>query len=100
MSTSAQKTTPAATIPVPLPENNAIEIISEAMLAFAILSTGKKNADIGDLYTFRPADVTELYLRKVGSGEGLWFRLHDGRVFDHHGAVSESAPEWYEHTFH
>ena len=47
-------------------------------------------------YDFAPADVAAIYTRKRDAGNGLWFRLHDGRVFDKTGEPAESDPALYD----
>lgn len=50
-----------------------------------------------ELYGFRAEDVIEVHKYKNGTGQGLWLRLQDGRVFDTDGRPSEPEREWYEH---
>lgn len=41
-----------------------------------------KARKLREFYGFGPEDVAELHSYKADVGEGLWFRLNDGRVFD------------------
>lgn len=40
-------------------------------------------------YGFRAKDVVEIYSQKSGVGDGLWYRLKDGRVIDAFGKRSD-----------
>jgi hypothetical protein len=57
-----------------------------------------------EFYGFRSSDVCLLHYSKVGfRGRGLWFRLHDGRVFDA-SAIEQKGrdadPAWYDVVMH
>lgn len=41
-----------------------------------------------DVFPFSPDQVADMFLYQSGV-EGVWFRLHDGRMFDMHG-----QPAW------
>lgn len=49
-----------------------------------------------EFYGFGPGDVHAIYTFKHGQGRGLWFRVGDGRVFDHLAKPAEPEPAWYE----
>lgn len=49
-------------------------------------------------YGFSAFDVAELHFHMVGQGEGLWFRLKDGRVIDWHGNPCASDTSLYDQT--
>ena len=71
--------------------HNKLLLARSAMRAhFLILRTNKKTKahTPEGFYGFKAEDVIELYVRKVGYGAGLWFRLKDGRVFDAFGKRS------------
>ena len=44
--------------------------------------------------------VAAVHFHKRGEGKGVWFRLHDGRVFDILGHPDDPDPIWYEATMH
>jgi hypothetical protein len=64
---------------------------------FVVLKThGKTRASTPEtFYGFQAADVLEMYFHKRGSGEGLWYRLRDGRIIDALGKPSQRARSWY-----
>lgn len=47
-------------------------------------------------YGFRADDIVEMYIRKSGSGAGLWYRLKDGRVVDAFGRPSDPNRRRYK----
>jgi hypothetical protein len=47
------------------------------------------------VFSFNAQDVEGIYTQKLGVGDGLWFRLKDGRVFDSRGQPSDSDPACY-----
>jgi hypothetical protein len=51
-------------------------------------------------YGFRRNDVARLHFHKQGLGSGLFFRLHDGRVFDVQARPHDPDPSWYDATTH
>ncbi len=52
--------------------------------------------DAAHFYGFRCTDVSEVCFYKHGHGEGAWFRLKDGRVFDaYNGLPSDPDPALY-----
>ena len=53
-------------------------------------------SDLSAYFPFSPADVTAIHTSKRGKGNGLWFRLHDGRVFDKGGLRAEDDPALYD----
>jgi len=57
-----------------------------------------------EFYRFRSSDVAMLHYSKVGfRGRGVWFRLHDGRVFDAAGIEQqgrEADPVMYDVVMH
>jgi hypothetical protein len=64
---------------------------------FVVLKTnGKTRASTPEtFYGFQAADVLEMYFHKRGSGNGLWYRLKDGRIIDALGKPSRRARSWY-----
>ena len=78
-----------------------IHLIAEnAMLAFSLLLRRRSDISAEAFYGFKPTDVVNLHFDKNGTGEGVWFRLRDGRVFDQKGEPSEKESEWYSATLH
>jgi hypothetical protein len=57
-----------------------------------------------EFYGFRSSDVAMLHYSKVGwRRPGVWFRLHDGRVFDATAVEQkgrDADPAWYDATTH
>lgn len=51
-------------------------------------------------YGFRCTDVKDVHFHKHGCGEGLWFRLKDGRVFAWFGLPSDPDPCFYGTATH
>jgi hypothetical protein len=56
------------------------------------------DVDAADFYGFRPDDVAAIHTHKTGVGDGLWFRLHDGRVYDKAGEECEPDAGLYDTT--
>lgn len=76
------------------------KIATDAMEAFALLLSKDMQVTVEQFYGFTPEEVSGIHLRKNGHGSGLWFRLHDGRVYDLRGIPSETGQEWYGATVH
>ena len=53
-----------------------------------------------EFYGFHYNHVAEVHVHKQGEGDGIWFRLHDGRVFDIMGHPDESDRLWYDGKTH
>jgi hypothetical protein len=53
-------------------------------------------SDLSAYFPFAPADVAAIHTSKHGAGNGLWFRLHDGRVFDKGGLPADDDPALYD----
>ena len=49
-------------------------------------------------FGFRPEDVAGIHTHKIGVGDGVWFRLNDGRVFNRYGGIDEPNPTLYDTT--
>ena len=49
-------------------------------------------------FGFRPEDVMGIHTHKTGVGEGVWFRLNDGRVFNRYGGIDDPNPALYDAT--
>ncbi|MEZ0262818.1 MAG: hypothetical protein ACAH80_17565 [Alphaproteobacteria bacterium] len=81
-----------------LPPEKIHAIATEAMTAFYILYCRRKAKSMRQFYGFLPQDVVDLHFHKKGYGDGLWFRVCDGRVFDHRGKTSENSFEMYSPT--
>lgn len=54
------------------------------------------NVDPRKYFGFSPEDVAELHTHKKGVGDGVWFRLKDGRVIDKYGTPAESDRSLYD----
>jgi hypothetical protein len=62
---------------------------------------GATNAQTAeDFYGFEPSDVKTTHHHRQGKGAGLWFRLHDGRVFDKDGHSDDVDPLFYDAVSH
>ena len=62
-------------------------------------SSKNKNDDAAymrQLFGFLPQDVEGIHTHKEGEGEGLWFRLKDGRVFSKYGQPSSADHALYD----
>jgi hypothetical protein len=51
-----------------------------------------------EFYGFRPTEIETIHFSKRGTGQGVWFRLRDGRVFDVFAWPDETDPSFYEVT--
>ena len=49
-------------------------------------------------FGFNAFDVAELHFHMIGKGDGLWFRLKDGRVIDCEGETCPSDTSLYDQT--
>ena len=68
-------------------------------------NVGLTDADTKEeFYGFRSSDVAMLHYSKLGfRGRGVWFRLHDGRVFDATAIEQkgrDADPAWYDVVMH
>lgn len=58
------------------------------------------DADLGytceAVFGFAPADVLGVHTHKTGAGDGLWFRLKDGRVISALREESDPDPALYD----
>jgi hypothetical protein len=64
-------------------------LMSRAFMTAQEDSARGRPPDRPDVFSFRPQDVEGIHTHKINEGDGLWFRLHDGRVFDTRGRLSE-----------
>lgn len=48
------------------------------------------------VYPFPVREIQGVHTHKTGAGDGVWFRLKDGRVFDKGGAAAEADPALYD----
>lgn len=53
-----------------------------------------------EYFGFSPEDIEAIHFHMQGFGEGAWFRLKDGRVFDRFAQASVSDPAYYDATTH
>src|ERR1700674_749868 len=58
------------------------------------------SASAEEFYGFTSADVDIVYIHKHGEGEGAWFRLKDGRVFDSLANPDDPDPAFYNSKSH
>lgn len=47
-------------------------------------------------FGFSAADVAGIHTHKTGFGDGVWYRLKDGRVFNNYAEPSEPNPVFYD----
>ena len=64
----------------------------------ALRYTAAESAE--EFYGFHYNHVACVHCYKHGEGEGFWFRLHDGRVFDMLGHPDVADPIWYDKKSH
>jgi hypothetical protein len=48
------------------------------------------------LFPFEASEVKAIYAHKRDAGDGLWFALIDGRIFNSHGDQESGDPGLYE----
>lgn len=56
----------------------------------------KPNEDGHLVPPFPPADIVGLHTHKLGVGDGVWFRLEDGRVFNGFFELDDTDPALYD----
>lgn len=56
----------------------------------------RRSANLYDFFPFSPSEVAGTHTRKTGKGEGVWFRLKDGRVFSQWGHPAPHDPKLYD----
>jgi len=85
------------------PDLSSIEALmkrsASKMVGLATISAKSKDEDaayIKQLFGFLPQDVEGIHTRKEGEGEGVWFRLKDGRVFNKFGKPSSPNHALYD----
>lgn len=49
-----------------------------------------------DIFGFCASDVDGIHTHKTGAGDGVWFRLKDGRVISAYAEESETDPALYD----
>ena len=49
-------------------------------------------------FGFSAFDIVEMHHHKAGDGQGVWFRLDNGRVVDWQGVPSDPDPALYDAT--
>ena len=52
--------------------------------------------DFECVFGFHPSMIAGLHTYKIGSGDGVYFRLRDGRVFSAYGDECPADPELYD----
>jgi hypothetical protein len=57
-------------------------------------------ASAEEFYGFHYSHVAGLHYHRQGFGSGLFFRLHDGRVFDVMARPHDPDPAYYDVTTH
>ena len=53
-----------------------------------------------EYFGFHPEDIEVIHFHFQGVGEGTWFRLNDGRVFNRFAELCDSDPSFYDATTH
>ena len=53
-----------------------------------------------EFFGFEARDVAALYFHKMGYGEGAWFRLRDGRIYDRFARADDPDPLGYDQYTH
>lgn len=48
------------------------------------------------VYPFQVSELAAVHTHKTGAGDGVWFRLKDGRVFDKRGEEQQADPALYD----
>jgi len=61
----------------------------------AVLIDDELALDRNAVFPFQPTDVEGIHTHKTDDGDGVWFRLKDGRVFTKYG---QPAP--YDHALY
>lgn len=51
-----------------------------------------------EFYGFSPDDVETIHFHKKGAGDGVWFRLKNGLVFDKAAEPCDPEPSLYDTT--
>ncbi|MBN8948947.1 MAG: hypothetical protein J0H94_21150 [Rhizobiales bacterium] len=51
-----------------------------------------------EFYGFSPEDVETIHFHKNGAGDGVWFRLKNGLVFDKAAEPCDPDPSLYDTT--
>ena len=75
-----------------------LNMAGASMRAYFVVwkTNGKTRATTPEkFYGFHAADVLEMYFHKRGFGNGLWYRLKDGRIIDALGKPSHRARSRY-----
>jgi hypothetical protein len=75
--------------------NRVMRRALEKMRKDGALRSKAMPVDIGQVFAFRPQDVEGIFTHKIGVGDGIWFCLKDGRIFDARGQVSEADRSCY-----
>jgi hypothetical protein len=52
--------------------------------------------DTATFFGFSPEDVDGIHTHKIGVGDGVWYRLKDGRVFNAYGEECEPNSSIYD----
>jgi hypothetical protein len=64
------------------------------------LSDVKPNEELGytceSVFGFHPTEVQGIHTHKIGVGDGVWFRLKDGRVISGLRGESDQNPVLYD----
>ncbi len=53
-----------------------------------------------EFFGFHSEDIEVIHFHLQGVGEGAWFRLNDGRVFNQVRGTLRSHPSFYDATTH
>ena len=63
----------------------------------AVLLGGTAASTPEEFFGFHHRQVKTVHFHKMGSGKGIWFRLHCGRVFDELAKPCANDPEMYDY---
>jgi len=64
----------------------------------AALHADEPTLDLNHVFPFQPTDVEGIHTHKTDEGDGVWFRLKDGRVFTKYGQPAPYDPALYDTT--
>jgi len=84
-----------------LPFNLDAKVYRDVMMKYFRFARGLHGTSAKtpeEFFGFTCNDVAMVYGHKMGTGEGMWFRLKDGRVFDAQARPDEPEAAYYGAT--
>jgi hypothetical protein len=82
------------------PDILSIEVLMKRFATKLVSQAAKNTNDdaayIKQFFGFLPQDVEGIHTHRDDEGDGVWFRLKDGRVFDRHGRPSSANHALYD----